>query len=62
MNLIWYNPDIKAYQFGDRGNYQKLISKSTYPERFTLVSKLANANQRIVDKIIDTLNSARPRR
>ncbi len=58
MNLIWYNPDTKAYQFGDKMNYQKLVANSNYPERFTLVSKLADTNQKIVIKIIDTLNLA----
>lgn len=57
--LIWYNPDLKEYQWGSGTHYKELRAKSKNKEGFTLLFKFDQSNQALANKIIHELNSAR---
>ena len=57
--LIWYNPDLKQYQWGTGASYKELRSKSQNKDGFTLLFKFDQSNQALANKIINELNSAR---
>lgn len=57
--LIWYNPDLKKYQWGSGAQYKELRAKSLNKDAFTLLFKFDQSNQALANKIIRELNSAR---
>ncbi len=57
--LIWYNPDLRKYEWGTGTHYKELRSKSVNRDAFTLLFKFNDSNQSLANKIIRELNSAR---
>ncbi len=59
MKFIWYNPDLDAYQKGTMEDYSHLIGSSESGDRFDILYEFADSSDRLIDKILGSLNIVR---
>lgn len=57
MQLIWYNPELDLYQKGTKGEYIKVTKNG-----FKVIYEFTNTSDRIVDRVVDSLNILRMNR
>lgn len=57
--LIWYNPDTDKYEKGSENDYGVVVSASTNKDRFDILYEFTETSQKLIDKILTSLNIAR---
>lgn len=57
MQLIWYNPELDLYQKGTKGEYKNVIKNG-----YKVIYEFTNTSDRIVDRVVDSLNILRMNR
>jgi hypothetical protein len=57
--IIWYNPDIDSYEKGSLREYDKLLLYSANKDRFDILYEFSETSQKLIDKILSSLNTAR---
>lgn len=59
MQFIWFNPDLDKYQKGSRKDFDDASSLSVNKDRYDIIYEFNDTSQRIIDKVLDSLNVAR---
>ncbi|MEQ9423044.1 MAG: hypothetical protein RJQ09_01405 [Cyclobacteriaceae bacterium] len=59
MNFIWYNPDLKKYEFGAPDIFRRLKLQSANSSRFVLLSNVTSNNPSMADRVANHLNAVR---
>lgn len=59
MFIIWYNPDLDVYQKGTSREFDQTVNNSMHPDRFDILYEFSHTSQKLVDKILHSLNAVR---
>lgn len=59
MQFIWFNPDLGKYEKGLKEDFDKASAHSVNQDRFDIIYEFSDTSQRIIDKVLDSLNVAR---
>lgn len=56
MQVIWYNSELKAYQYGDSQSLIHALSTSESPSSIKVVMKFNDQSSRLANKVLKQLN------
>lgn len=59
MKYIWYNPQLSFYQLGSEVDFNVEKANSKNPGEFFVLYELDELTERLADKIVRELNTAR---
>jgi len=59
MKFIWFNPDSGKYEKGSKEEFEELSVLSINQDRFDIIYEFSDTAERIIDKVLNSLNAAR---
>lgn len=59
MKIIWYNPQTKNYHLGSKMDFEIQLTTCAYPDDMMILYELDDTTERVAQKIVYELNSAR---
>ncbi|MFT7238728.1 MAG: hypothetical protein ACI93L_002820 [Cyclobacteriaceae bacterium] len=59
MQFIWFNPDLGKYEKGSKAELEQASVHSVNQDRFDVIYEFSDTSQRIIDKVLESLNVAR---
>lgn len=59
MQFIWFNPDLDKYEKGSQQEFELASIDSVNQDRFDIIYEFSDTSQRIIDKVLESLNVAR---